>query len=158
MTEKEEILKKILKNYKEKKGNIVTILQDVEGVFGYIPEEVVNWFSKKLDIPASRFYGVATFYAQFHLKPKGENVVTVCNGTTCHVKRSKKLLMSLMKQLNIPDDEDTTEDGEFTIDEVACEGTCSMAPVVIINGKVYGNITVNKLLRQIKQLRKKSHR
>ncbi len=152
----EETLEKILKNYVKNGGNIITILQDVEETFGYIPEEAVNWFSKKLDFPASRFYGIATFYSQFHLKPRGKNVITVCTGSTCHVKGSKGLISNLKKRLNLQEGEITTEDGKFTIEHVACEGTCSMAPVVLINGKVYGKISANKLLKKIKTIEKKS--
>jgi len=152
----EEALKRILQNYYNKKGNIVTILQDIENTFGYIPEEAVNWFSKKINIPASRFFGIATFYGQFHLKPHGKNVITVCTGTTCHVKGSKGLISILRKRLNLHDGEDTTRDGKFTIEHVACEGTCSMAPVVLINGKVYGKISANKLSKKIKIIEKKS--
>lgn len=152
----EKTFESILEKYKKNEGNIITILQDLEETFGYIPEEAVDWFSRKLDIPASRFYGVATFYSQFHLKPKGKNVITVCTGTTCHVKGSKMLISSLRKRLNLTGGEDTTEDGKFTIDHVACEGTCSVAPVVIINRKVYGNLTSGKLLKEIKALERKT--
>ncbi len=152
----EETLERILINYVENEGNIITILQDVEKTFGYIPEEAVIWFSKKLDIPASRFFGIATFYSQFHLKSRGKNVITVCTGSTCHVKGSKGLISSLKKRLNLHDGESTTGDGKFTIEHVACEGTCSMAPVVLINGKVYGRISTNKLLKKIKKIEKKS--
>ena len=152
----EEALEKILTNYQNNEGNIITILQDVEETFGYIPEEAVNWFSKKLDIPASRFYGVVTFYTQFNIEPKGKNVITVCTGTTCHIKGAKKLLDGLRKQLNLLEGEDTTDDRKFTVDHVACEGTCSMAPVVLINKKVYGKITANKLSKEIEILRRKT--
>lgn len=151
----ETALERILTNYRKNGGNIITILQDVEETFGYIPEEAVNWFSKKLDIPVSRFYGVATFYAQFHLKPHGKNVITVCRGTACHVKGSERLLRGLRKRFNLPDGEDTTADGKFTIERVACEGTCSMAPVILINGEVRGKITADKLAREIKILKGK---
>ena len=149
-------IEKILTNYKENGGNIVSILQDIEESFGYIPEDVVNVISKKLDIPASRFYGVATFYAQFHLKPRGKNVITVCTGTACHVKGAKRLINGLRKGLNLSDGEDTTGDRKFTLEQVACEGTCSMAPVVLVNGKVYGKVTVDKLLEEIKTLERKT--
>jgi NADH:ubiquinone oxidoreductase subunit E len=148
----EETLEKILENYRQNEGNIITILQDVEFTFGYIPEEAVNWFSKKLDIPASRFYGIATFYAQFHLKPRGKNIITVCRGTACHVKGSERLLNRLFIELDIPTDEDTSDDREFTVERVACVGTCSMAPVVVINKKVYAKMTTDKLIKEIKVL------
>jgi len=148
----EEALEKILTNYRNNEGNIITILQDVEETFGYIPEEAVNWFSKKLDIPASRFYGIATFYAQFHLKPRGKNIIIVCRGTACHVKGSERLLNRLLMELDIPHTEDTTEDRRFTVERVACVGTCSMAPVVVVNKKVCGKMTADKLIKEIKVL------
>ena len=148
----EEALEKILTNYQDNEGNIITILQDLEETFGYLPEEAVNWFSKKLDIPASRFYGIATFYAQFHLKPRGKNILTVCRGTACHVKGSERLIHGLRKTFNLAEEQDTTDDREFTIEKVACVGTCSMAPVVIINNKVYGKVTADIILREIKKL------
>lgn len=148
----EEAFEKILTNYRNNEGNIITILQDVEETFGYIPEDAVNWFSKKLDIPASRFYGIATFYAQFHLKPRGRNIITICRGTACHVKGSERLLNRLLMELDIPPTEDTTEDRRFTIERVACVGTCSMAPVIVINKKVFGKMTADKLIKKIKVL------
>src|SRR4030042_3655302 len=154
----EETLERILTNYVENEGNIITIRQDVEETFGYIPEDAVNWFSKKLDIPASRFYGIATFYAQFHLKPRGKNVITVCTGSTCHVKGSKGLISNLKKRLKLHDGESTTGDGKFTIEHVACEGSCSMAPVVLLNGKVLGKIFTNKLFKKVKTIEKKNER
>src|SRR4030042_4716275 len=148
----EEAFEKILTNYQNNEGNIITILQDVEETFGYIPEEAVNWFSKKLDIPPSRFYGISTFYAQFHLKPRGKNIITVCRGTACHVKGSERLLNRLLMELDIPHTEDTTEDRRFTVERVACVGTCSMAPVVVVNKKVCGKMTADKLIKKIKVL------
>lgn len=98
----EETFKNVLEHYIANDGNIITILQDIEKAFGYIPEEAVNWFSQKLDIPASRFFGTVTFYSQFHLKPRGKNVVTVCRGTACHVKGSERLINRLSLELDIP--------------------------------------------------------
>ena len=85
-------LEKILKDTGENEGNLISILQDIENAFGYIPEEAVNWFASRLDINPSRFYGIATFYAQFHLKPRGKNIITACCGTACHVKGSERLI------------------------------------------------------------------
>ncbi|MBE0427107.1 MAG: NAD(P)H-dependent oxidoreductase subunit E [Nitrospirae bacterium] len=151
-----KILEKILKNYYENEGNVISILQDIEENFGYIPEEAINWFSKKLDIPASRFFGTATFYSQFHLKPKGKNILTVCRGTACHVKGSERLINRILMELDIPPEEDTSEDGKFTVERVACIGTCSMAPVVVINGRVLNKVTLDKLFKEIEKLKKRS--
>lgn len=147
-------LERILENYYSSEGNIISILQDVQETFGYLPEEAINWFSKRLDIPPAKFFGVATFYAQFHLKPRGKNIITACCGTACHVKGSERIINSIRKELELASDEDTTADGEFTVEEVACLGTCSFAPVVLINGEVYGRVKVEDLVKKIKEIRK----
>jgi len=146
-------LEQILKEYQANDGNLIYLLQCLEREFGYIPEEAVNWFSEILDVPPAKFYGVATFYAQFHLKPRGENIITVCCGTACHVKGSERLLSSLTKELEIPSGEDTSEDGKFTVEKVNCVGACSIAPVVIINNQVHGKMTADKLMKEIKKLK-----
>jgi NADH:ubiquinone oxidoreductase subunit E len=149
----EETLEEILDNYKKTEGNIITILQDIEKNFGYIPEEAVTWFSKKLDIPASRFFGTATFYSQFHLKPRGKNVVTVCRGTACHVKGSERLINRLLMELDISPDEDTTADLKFTVEKVNCVGACGISPVTILNREVHGKMTLDKLMKEIKKIK-----
>ena len=151
----EKALEKILATYRKEEGTIISILQDVEKTFGYIPESAVNWFSKKLNIPASCFYGVITFYAQFHLKQRGKNIITTCRGTACHVRGSERLFNRLLTDLAIPPHEDTTDDKEFTVECVACIGTCSMAPVVIINKKVLGKMRADKLIKEVKRLASK---
>lgn len=148
----EKILDKIYKGYKDSEGNIISLLQDIQSELGYIPEEAVLWFSRRLDIPASRFFGIATFYAQFHLAPRGKNIITTCCGTACHVKGSEKLLNSLQRELKLGDGEHTTEDRRFTIEKVNCVGACSIAPVVIINNKVFGKMTGDNLLREVKKI------
>ena len=150
----EEKLEVILDNFIKNEGNLISILQDVESAFGYIPEDAVNWFSDKLDIPASRFYGVVTFYSQFHLKPRGKNIVTVCGGTACHVNGSDKIIDALKRELKLVHGEDTTEDGEITLEEVACLGTCSFAPIALVNGSVHGKAKADKMVKEIKLLRK----
>jgi NADH:ubiquinone oxidoreductase subunit E len=149
----EETLQKILSDYIANEGNIITILQDIEKNFGYIPEDAVNWFSRKLDIPASRFFGTATFYSQFHLKPRGKNVITVCRGTACHVKGSERLINRVLMELDLPPDEETTPDLKFTVERVNCIGACGIAPVTLINHEVHGKTTLDKLLKDIKKLR-----
>lgn len=148
-----EKLELILDNYTKNEGNLITILQEIQSEFGYLPEEAINWFSERLDIPPAKFFGVATFYAQFHLKPRGRNVITACCGTACHVKGSERLITSLMKELEIPDGEDTSEDCKFTVEKVNCVGACSIAPVIIINKAVHGKMTPDKLMKEIKALK-----
>ena len=149
----EEALQNILTTYLKEDGNIITILQDLEKTFGYIPEEAVTWFSKELDIPASRFFGTATFYSQFHLKPKGKNVITVCRGTACHVKGSERFINRLLIELDIPPEEDTTPDLKFTVEKVNCIGACGIAPVTILNKEVHGKMTLDKLIKEVKKIK-----
>ncbi len=150
----EQKLETIYNDYITNEGNLISILQDVQSVFGYIPEDAVNWFSDKLDIPASRFYGIVTFYSQFHLKPRGKHIITACCGTACHVNGSDKIIDGLRRELKLASGEETTADGEFTLEEVACLGTCSFAPIVLVNGKVHGKAKTDKVLKEIKQLGK----
>ncbi len=151
----EKVLEKIFESHREHEGNIISLLQDIQNEFGYIPEDVVSWFSRRLDIPASRFFGIATFYAQFHLQPRGKNIVTTCCGTACHVKGSERLLNGLVKELNLSTGENTTADREITLEKVNCVGACSIAPVVIINNKVHGKMTADNLMKEIKKLKEK---
>lgn len=144
-------LNRILQNYYETDGNIISILQDIEGTFGYISEETVNWFSDKLSIPASRFFGTATFYGQFHFTKQGKHKITVCRGTACHVKGSQKISDDIQRELSIGVSE-TTKDGLFTLEHVACVGSCSVAPITLIDEEVNGHVKSEKILRKIKQL------
>jgi len=144
----------ILEKYHAEGGSVISLLQDMQERFGYIREDAVNWFSDRLNIPASSFYGVATFYAQFYLKPRGKNVVTACCGTACHVKGSAVIIEQLRKDLRIPDGEDTSRDGKFTLESVACVGACSIAPVFIANKKVYGKMTQEKAREMIEEVDK----
>lgn len=149
----EKSFEKILENNERNEGNILSILQEVEETFGYIPEEAVDWLSKRLTIPASRIFGIITFYSQFHLKPRGENILTVCRGTACHVKGSEKLIDRLYMELGISPDEDTSDDLKFTIEKVNCLGACGIAPVVVCNKDVHGKMSLNKLMQTIRKLR-----
>jgi NADH:ubiquinone oxidoreductase subunit E len=149
----EKSFEKILENNERSEGNILSILQEVEETFGYIPEEAVDWLSKRIGMPASRIFGIITFYSQFHLKPRGENILTVCRGTACHVKGSEKLIDRLFMELGIPPDEDTSDDLKFTVEKVNCLGACGIAPVVVCNKDVHGKMSLNKLMKTIRKLR-----
>ena len=149
----ERKLEGILARYRENEGNLISILQDLESEFGYLREDAITWISEQLDVPLATFYGVATFYAQFHLKPRGKNVITACCGTACHVKGSERLINSLVKDLAIPEGEETAEDLKFTVEKVNCVGACSIAPVIIINKTVNGKMTPDKLMKEMKTLK-----
>jgi NADH:ubiquinone oxidoreductase subunit E len=150
----DETLLNLLNKYKESEGNLITLLQDTQESFGYVPREAVYWFARELDVPASRFFGIATFYAQFHLKPRGKHIVTACCGTACHVRGAERLVNAIKRELKLEADQDTTEDRMFTVEKLACLGTCSLAPVVVINGKMIGKTTTDVLAREIRSLKK----
>ena len=149
-------LEDILIDIREKGGNIIALLQETQEAFGYIPKEAVQYFSEELNIASSRFYGVATFYAQFRLKPVGRHRITACCGTACHVRGAEKVINGLRKELDLPAGEDTTKDGQFTLEEVACLGTCSFAPIVLINGAVRGKASADSVVKEVKSMRKKT--
>ncbi|TAN39249.1 MAG: NAD(P)H-dependent oxidoreductase subunit E [Nitrospirae bacterium] len=148
-----EKLNKILQEYKTKEANIIYLLQETEEVFGYIPREAVDYFAEELSIAPSRFYGVATFYAQFHLNPRGKHVITACCGTACHVKGSERLINGLRMELGLAEGHETTADMEFTLEKVNCVGACSIAPVFIINKKVYGKSTSDRLIKEVRSMK-----
>ena len=153
----EKLFESIIKKYREREGNIIFLLQETQEAFGYIPREAVDFFSMELNIAPSRFYGVATFYSQFRLKPIGKNRIVACCGTACHVRGAEKVINGLRKELDLPAGEDTTRDGQFTLEEVACLGTCSFAPIVLVNGAVRGKTTADSIVKEVKSMRKKSH-
>ena len=131
--------------------NIITVVQEIQNEFGYIQEEVVNWFSKRSNIPASKYYGVITFYSQFHQNPRGKNIVTVCCGTVCHVKGASRVISKVKDDLKLKEDQNTTRDMLFTLERVNCVGACSIAPVVLINEKVLGKVTPGKMVKSLKE-------
>jgi len=149
-----EALVNIIKKHHETGGNIISLMQDTQEEFGYIPREAVDYLSNELAIAPSRFYGVLTFYSQFHLKPRGENIVSVCCGTACHVKGGSKIADRVKMDLGLTSDGETTEDKKFTFEIVRCIGACSIAPVVLVNDKAYAEMTPDGTSKLIKQLKK----
>ena len=141
----EKKYRKILKKYYKEEGSVISLLQDMQEEFGYIPDDAVYWFAKELNIPASNFFGVATFYSQFHLKPRGRHIITACCGTACHVKGADPVVHRMKADLALAEGEDTTSDMHFTVESVACIGACSLAPVVKFNKKIYGNVNPDKI-------------
>lgn len=125
---------KFVDSKKETPGAVMPVLQEAQRVFGYIPEPIVDYIALKLDKPSSEIYGVATFYSQFTLTPRGKHEICICLGTACYVKGADKLLDEFCKTLNIKAG-DTTADGEFTVVETRCVGECGSAPVVTVDGK-----------------------
>ncbi|MDI6728022.1 MAG: NAD(P)H-dependent oxidoreductase subunit E [Thermodesulfovibrionales bacterium] len=146
----DKVLKKILSDYKKNEGNLIYLLQKIQDAYGYVPEDAVKWFSNELDIPASKFYGVITFYPKFRLKPTGKNTITVCCGAACHIKGSDKILGEVKGILSLKDDEDTTQNLSFTVQKATCIGACSIAPVVILNDQVHGDMDMERVSKLLK--------
>ena len=137
----------ICEKYPQKQRFTLAILQDIQKKYKYIPKDALNIISEYLDVPLSKLYGMATFYKALSLVPKGENIITVCDGTACHVRSSQVILEEVEKHLNIMPGE-TTKDGKFSLQIVNCLGSCAIAPVMVVNDKYYGKVTPN-MVREI---------
>jgi NADH-quinone oxidoreductase subunit E len=131
---------KVLESFKGEKAELIPILQRVQQRLGYLPQDAMKTIARFVRLPESTVFGVATFYAQFKFVPVGRNIIKVCRGTACYVKGSPRILDELEKQLGIKDG-GTTKDMEYSLETVACFGSCALAPVVVINDKVYGRMT-----------------
>jgi len=138
--EQEAELKAAIAELKSQPGALMPIMQKAQAIYGYLPIEVQTMISEETGIPLEKIYGVATFYAQFALEPKGENQIAVCLGTACYVKGSQLVLDEIEKQLGIKAGS-VTPDGKFSIEACRCVGACGLAPVMMINGEVYGRLT-----------------
>ena len=145
-------LNEILKNYSMEEKYLIPILQDAQDEYGYLPEEVLKEIACNLDLSLSQVFGVVTFYSQFHLEPRGENIIRVCTGTACHVRGGAEVLDQLKEELNI-DSGETTEDLNFTLETVACIGACGLAPVIMINDETFGRMTPEKVPEILKNFK-----
>lgn len=143
-------VERLLQEFLGKKGVLVPILQKIQDEFGYLPRPAMEYVAKRLHIPASKVFGVATFYAQFHLHPRGKNIVRVCRGTACHVRGVSKVAEKMQEILGVGVGQ-TTADMKFTYEEVACIGACGLAPVMMINEQTYGKLTPEKLQDILKE-------
>ena len=132
---------------------IISILQEIQEHYHYLPREVFPYMAKKLGISEAKAYSVATFYENFSLEPKGKFVIKVCDGTACHVRRSIPILERLRKDLGLSDDKKTTDDLNFTVETVSCLGACGLAPVLTVNDKVYPAMTPDKASELLKTLK-----
>jgi NADH-quinone oxidoreductase subunit E len=134
----------VLASYTGDEAELVPILQQLQHIFGYLPEEAMSHVADFVNVPECSVFGVATFYAQFKFVPLGRNIIKVCRGTGCYVKGAPRLIDEIESQLGIKDGE-TTPDMEYTLETVACFGSCALAPVIVVNDRVYGNVTVEKV-------------
>jgi NADH-quinone oxidoreductase subunit E len=142
----------LISKYKNKKGNLIPLLQGTQNLYGYLPMAAFEKIADETGLELSDMYGVATFYAQFRLKPVGKIIIKVCHGTACHVQNANTISDALEESLKIKDGE-TTEDGLFTLESVACLGCCSLAPVMMVGESTFGKLTGTEAVRIIKNIR-----
>ena len=136
--------KALVEKYSQKKGALIPLLQDIQAAYGYVPDETVQLVARELSIFPVEIYGVLTFYTQFYLTPRGKHTIRVCQGTACHVMGAKGLFDYLLNKLEVEEGE-TTEDGLFTVERVACLGCCGMAPAIMIDEDFYGRCTIQNV-------------
>lgn len=136
--------KTLIEKYSQKKGALIPLLQDIQAAYGYVPDDAVQLVAKELSIFPVEIYGVLTFYTQFYLTPRGKHTIRVCQGTACHVMGAKGLFDYLLEKLEVEEGE-TTKDGFFTVERVACLGCCGMAPVIMIDDDFYGRCTIQNI-------------
>ena len=135
-------LDEVLETYGYQKSNLIAILQKIQEIFKYLPQEAMTYVGTKIEgLSPATVYGVATFYAQFSLEPKGKYEIKCCDGTACHVRGSMPVLNAIKARLDLKEGKYTTEDGLFSLEIVSCLGACGLAPVVVVNGKVYPQMT-----------------
>lgn len=142
--EERKKLDEVIAHYGGGKDELIPILQEAQERFGYLPPEVMAAIARFLKVAPSTVYGVATFYAQFKLVPSGKRTVRVCRGTACHVRGAPRIVEEVEKQLGIKPGE-TTEDREYSLETIACFGSCALAPVIVVDNYVYGRMTTGKV-------------
>jgi NADH-quinone oxidoreductase subunit E len=135
-------------------AKLIPILQEVQHEYRYLPEEVMTFVATSLGLSPAKVFGVASFYAHFALQPKGKYVVRLCDGTACHVKGSGNILSALQKRLGLDDKNQTTPDMLFTVETVSCLGACGLAPAMVINETVYGQVTPEKAVSLVEAIAK----
>ena len=144
------------------RSKLIPLLQQVQAEAGYVPPEAIGAISKHLRVPTSEIFGVLTFYAQFRLKPIGKHNVKVCRGTACHVRGAPFVINAVEDELGLAETtEDTTPDGEFTVEKIACFGACSLAPVMVLDGETSGHMSpdhARRLIRKIRKPKEKAHK
>jgi NADH-quinone oxidoreductase subunit E len=152
-----EKVNEILEKHQRKPSSLITILQEIQEVYRYLPEEILAYIATVMGISTSRVFGVATFYENFSLEPKGKNIIRVCDGTACHVRSSETILNKITKTLGLKEGQKTTVDLMFTLETVSCLGACGLAPVMVVNGQVYGNMTPDKVEEVIMRIKEEEN-
>ena len=147
------IVDEILSRHEKAELSTISILQDIQDYYHYLPKEVFPYVAKAIGVGEARLYGVATFYENFSLEPKGKYVIRCCDGTACHVRGSLPILDQLRKTLGLSEEKNTTDDLNFTVETVSCLGACGLAPVITVNGVVHPAMTPEKALDLLDELK-----
>lgn len=147
------LMDNLIAKYRHKKGNLIPLLQGTQDIYGYVPRQAFHKLHQETGLELTDLYGVATFYAQFRLAPAGKHMIRMCHGTACHVQNVTAITESLLDNLEIKDGE-TTSDGLFTVETVACLGCCSLAPVMMIGNETYGKLTPQQALKIVKEIKR----
>lgn len=145
------LLEPVLDEFADQKGAIIPILQRTQELYGYLPEDAMQEISKKTGISISQLYGVATFYAQFNLEPRGKHLIHICDGTACHVRGAPKLVRAVEDEFNL-EAGGSDPDYKYTLEIVYCVGSCGLAPIALVDDRVYGNTTPAALVENLKKL------
>ena len=152
MKNKKEMVNRILEKNNYDESRLIPMLQEIQEENKYLSKELISYVATSIGVPPSQVYGVATFYAHFALTPKGKYVFKLCDGTACHVKKSHGILEVLYKKLELSAEKNTTDDMLFTVETVSCLGACGLAPVMLVNDQVYGQVTPEQAEKIVDEL------
>ena len=144
----------IIIRHNSNKKELINIIQGIQKEYRYLPEEILIYVAEKLDITQSKIYGVATFYENFSLDAKGRNIIKICDGTACHVRKSVPILNAIRKELSLTEKKHTTDDFMFTVETVSCLGACGLAPVITVNDHVHPKMTPELIVELINNIKK----
>ena len=151
--EEKKQLDDILKAHDYNKTSVIAIMQDIQKIYHYLPQEVLTYIAGELGLSEAKVYGVATFYENFSFEPKGKYIIKVCDGTACHVRKSIPVKEAFMKELGLSNKKHTTDDMMFTVETVSCLGACGLAPTCMVNEEVHAKMTPEKVVELINRLR-----
>ena len=148
-----KVIDKVIEELGAKPSSTIAVLQAVQEEYHYLPQETIPYIAAKIGVSEAQLYGVATFYENFSLEPKGKFIIKVCDGTACHVRKSTPILKALWDELGLSETKKTTDDLSFTVETVACLGACGLAPAMMVNDKVYPSMTPEKAMELLKTLK-----
>lgn len=147
------VIDKIVQKNNTQAGAMIAILQDTQNTFGYVPQAAIKRISEDTGTPAADIFGIVTFYAQFRLEPQGKNIIKVCHGTACHLNGAERIADSVCQCVGAKEGE-TSADGQFSVEKVACLGCCSLAPTIMLNNETYGSLTPDSVKKVIREFQK----